>query len=219
MTLEGWLGVADKAYFGAAIIALIATALTIVAGVAQNRLNARISDNKDRAFNEFRVASETRVAVLQKLTAEANQRTEEERTARLALEAKFAWRIIPKDVGDKVKGALTSKLGLIKVAYIANDPESLFVATQIISILKASGQEYYPEAETYYQRLFFGIIIPGPDNDAVSALRQAFSGADYPTETIDVPAPDMFFGPQGLVPVATILVGSKVPPVSQLPPY
>ena len=60
MTWEGWLIWVEWTYFGAAAFAAFFTVITVVSGYAQNRLNARISENKDRTFAEFRFASEIR---------------------------------------------------------------------------------------------------------------------------------------------------------------
>jgi hypothetical protein len=71
VTLEGRLGWADRAYFIAAATAALATVITVVVGFAQHSLNARISENKDRALAEFRLTSETRVKELESETAVA----------------------------------------------------------------------------------------------------------------------------------------------------
>jgi hypothetical protein len=213
MSSEEWLVWVNRAYFGFGGVAALATAVVVIAGIAQNQLNGTISARKDIEFSEFRLASEARTAELQRLTAEANKATEQERIARLEMQAKFAWRTIPPDIAGKIRDALPPSPGLVKLAYIANDPESLFLANQIAAILKAANWEFYPEAETYYQRLFFDIIVPGPDSAAISGLRRAFNDSGVPVTTIDVPVADFYFGAQGLpAPIATILVGSKAPP-------
>jgi hypothetical protein len=74
MSLERWLIWADRAYFGMAIVAAVATALTVVARIAQNRFNARIADAKDRAFADFKLASENQARGLNVAVVEANAR-------------------------------------------------------------------------------------------------------------------------------------------------
>jgi hypothetical protein len=140
MASEDWLPWADRVYFGAAIAAVVATAITIVAGIAQNRLNARISDNKDRAFNEFRITSDTRVAELQKLTAEANQRAEEERLARIKIEERLAPRSIAPERFVNLVAALSRFRGTSiavwqvgEAAEIGNVSQSAFLALRVAS--------------------------------------------------------------------------------------
>jgi hypothetical protein len=65
MSDDGWLRIATNVYFWFAGIAAAATAIAVLAGIAQNRLNVGITDRKDREFAEFRVSSETLVARLQ----------------------------------------------------------------------------------------------------------------------------------------------------------
>jgi hypothetical protein len=90
VALEDWLVWADRAYFGAAIAAAVLTAITVVAGIAQNRLNARISENRDRAFAEFRIVSETRARELEKETVAAKSEGEKANERAKSLEAQAA---------------------------------------------------------------------------------------------------------------------------------
>lgn len=82
VTLEGRLGWADRAYFIAAAIAALATVMTVVVGFAQHSLSARISENEDRAFAEFRLTSETRVKELESETAVAKLEGEKQMSVR-----------------------------------------------------------------------------------------------------------------------------------------
>jgi hypothetical protein len=75
MGAQGWLVWADRAYFGFAIIAAIATGITIVAGIAQNRLSARISNQKDRNLKAYQIAADLKIASADKAAAEANEAT------------------------------------------------------------------------------------------------------------------------------------------------
>lgn len=89
MTSEDLLIWADRTYFGAAIAAAFFTAITVVAGIAQNRLNARISESKDRAFSEFRLVSETRARELELAAAASRLEGEKanERANKLEVQA------------------------------------------------------------------------------------------------------------------------------------
>jgi hypothetical protein len=96
MTLEGWLNWADRTYYVAAAIAAIFTVVTVVVGFAQHSLNARISENRDRTFAEFRLASETRVKELEAQAADARERAaiiEERLLNERRLTARERWRL------------------------------------------------------------------------------------------------------------------------------
>ena len=102
MSLEGWLVWVNRVYFAAGGVAALATAATVVAGLAQSRLNDKISERKDRELAEFRLASEATVAELQKQTAQANQKAEEDRLARMKIEQRLA----PRSLDEKQKDAI-----------------------------------------------------------------------------------------------------------------
>jgi hypothetical protein len=225
MTLEGWLSVADRAYFGAAVIALIATAVTIVAGVAQNRLSARISDNKDRAFNEFRVTSETRVAELQKLTAEANQKAEEERLARVKIEARLA----PRSVSPEQFAAIVSALAPfpatpISIWQAGETPEIGSVARTVLAATQAARWDANLWTWTGVGS-FLGLIVatkPGATSEitaAAEALTTALNAAglrcvkqDWPTGSPWESVGGMHNGPQNPGPTQApirIVIGAK----------
>ncbi len=172
MTLEDWLTVADRAYFGAAIVALIATALTIVAGIAQNRLNARIADNKDRAFNEFRINSETRAAELQKLAAEANQKAEEEKLARVKIEARLAPRTLSDDDVRTIAAAMATYKDLpIDIFVNGSSTDTGAVANRIVAALTSA--QCKPLAWLWTGAPLVSGIAVAPKSDADPVARDA----------------------------------------------
>lgn len=138
MGAQGWLVWADRAYFGFAIIAAIATGLTIVAGIAQNRLNARISEQKDRDFKAYQIASANRAA------AEANEATAKAnlQIANLLRQDEPRSVKMDRDFSQDFE-AVINTLGAFKgqhfsILLVLPDEEKISVAIDLRSFLKDS---------------------------------------------------------------------------------
>ena len=71
MPSERWLSLSTSIYFWAAGTAAIAGVIAVLSGYAQNKLNAIISDRKDREFAVYKQSSDERIAELQKELATA----------------------------------------------------------------------------------------------------------------------------------------------------
>lgn len=179
------------------------------------KANAEIA----KANAEIATAKE-QTAILEKATATAKERTAtlEKEAAQARLEQEqlkqvVAWRVLSADAGTKLVEVLKQKTALIKLAYVAADPEVLGLAIQFSKVLEAAQWKILPESMTFSSQLIFEIRVPGPENEAVNLLRKALTDAHIPFSTEDVPKPDMSFGHSGPEqPTATLFIGSKRPP-------
>ena len=114
-------------------------------------------------------------------------------------------------VGEKCETIVSKGSGVITIAYISNDPESLFLAIQISKAFENTNWQVRSEGRTYATRLLWGITIPAHEGKETDILRNAFRDAGIPFFTTDVPAPDMAFSGPGES-AAMIMIGSKPPP-------
>ena len=175
------------------------------------KANAEIADAKKQT------------ATLEKQTADAKERTaaleneaaqakaEQERLKQLVL-----WREIARADMRPLKERLEAKPGTIKIAYLANDPETLFLAGKLEEIFLRAHWTVFLEGRIYFASLFWGVLVPKELDEVASALRAAHILVG-PGDNI--PRPDQAF--TGPVPpgTPTILVGARpLPPRGPLPP-
>ena len=157
------------------------------------------------AVTETAKANE-RAATLEKEAASA--RAEQER-----LKLIVAWRTLSADVGNTMVRRLREGTALVKVAYVAGDPEVLGLAIQFSKVLEAANWKVVPEAMTFSSQLVFEIRVPGPENETVNLLRKALDDAHVPFITEAIPPADMAVVHGGTEqPQATLFIGSKRPP-------
>jgi hypothetical protein len=182
MSPEDWLVWVNRVYFGAGGVLVLATAVTVISGVVQSRLNDNISARKDREFSEFRIASETRVAELQQLTAEANRKAEEDRLARMKIEERLAPRSISPDQLMNM-GAELSKFSAVPVAiWEAGETEEIgTVSRSVLAALQLA--HWSPNLWTWtgIGPILGLIIVVKPDSaasviEAADALVAALNG-------------------------------------------
>ncbi|MGB6325189.1 MAG: hypothetical protein WBG11_05290 [Methylocella sp.] len=185
-----------------------------LAAVEQEAIQRRHDEDMARVQHDTAEAVE-RAAKLEKETAVAQKEAAEARAEQERLKQNVQWRTLTPPSFDRLVANLTRPKGSVRLAYQAADPEALYVAIQISKAFEQStGWAITSESRTYPDRLYFGFFIPGPDNDVVKSLRNAFTKAGIPFSTEDIPPAPMMFGPQPGVPMdAVIFVGSKRPPV------
>lgn len=113
--MEGakWLSVIDIFYFVCAAVAAIFTVLTVFMSFVQYRINANISADKDRSFEISRQSFELRIqeavteaALANARAAEANEKTEQERLARIKIEQS----LLPRLITDAIRQNISEKL-------------------------------------------------------------------------------------------------------------
>jgi hypothetical protein len=173
MSPEHWLVWVNRVYFGAGGVAVLATAVTVIAGVVQSRLNDSISARKDREFSEFKVTSETRVAELQKLTAEANLKAEEDRLARMKIEERLAPRSITPDQLVSMSAAV-SKFAPVPIAiWEAGETEEIgTVSRSVLAALQLA--HWSPNLWTWTGiGPILGLIIVVKPNSAAPVIEAA----------------------------------------------
>jgi hypothetical protein len=167
---------------------------------------AKANEGAARA-NAVAAKAAERAAALENEAAQA--RVEHER-----LKTQLAWRALTPETVEKLKAGLAaSRRGTVLIAYTANDPEALMFAIQIREAFSDSGNwEVRAQARTFGRAVTFEVHIPGPDNDIVVGIRNAFKAADINFHTAKLPPPDQPTTFRGKAPEATIMVGSKPPP-------
>jgi hypothetical protein len=205
MSPDRWLSWADWIYFSAAAIALLATAVTVLAGIAQHRLSARISDKKDRQFAEFRVQAQHAIELTQaeadlakaetaKVTqeaakfhqraeqlaleaAQANQHLEQERTNRLKLQAALTSRHLSPEHIDHMANALHGKLKEATINF-GQDQEQIAFASDIANMLTRAGIRPRPIRFGLTTNQPVGLALTGTEAD-VSLLAGVFREAGF----------------------------------------
>lgn len=177
---ERWLVWADRAYFGMAIIAAVATALTVVAGIWQYRLNARISDGKDRQLAEYQSDAGLRIASAnvqaekaRQLAAEAQAATAKATLATEELRKQTTGRTMPDDQIQEIASALRGTGVHLRIECPFGDAEAAVYAAQINIMLTAAGVDT-GKVNLRYDGMFFGIALTGPDDTYTQILRRSF---------------------------------------------
>ena len=137
MSLEAWLLWVNRLYFGMGGVAAAATVITVGASFAQYRINNRLTAQRDRAFSEFRIASEKQIAELHRATAEANQKAEEERLARVKIEERLAPRSITPQQVQKLVEAISEFSGTDAAVMVAGETQEIGgVAKAVVAMLR-----------------------------------------------------------------------------------
>ena len=225
MTWEGWLIWVEWAYFGAAAFAAFFTVITVVTGYAQNRLNARISENKDRTFAEFRFASEIRAKELEGEIATAKSegekakeraasleekteilriastqlaiQLEQERISRLKLQSMLSSRHISPEQAERIANTIRGKVSKVRLQ-VTSEAESLSFAQDIADTLTKAGVEIDGEMTGVMIPTPYGLQMSIPEN--AKALGEAFANDGFSP---------LIRTSSGSIPV--ILVGQKPP--------
>jgi hypothetical protein len=200
-----WLGI--RLMFGGALIGVLALFLSLisayvlyrVADIAQSELQSKTST----LGVEISSARE-RAATLEKEAADARSETER-------LKQVVAWRIISPENASKLEKLLALKPGSVNVRYTDGDPEALYLAMQLIDILKKAKWHAALGAWKFSDTLVFGCRIPNPATRQTKILRAAFTDANIEFSTEDMPSGGLGLL-VGVIPDAPILmVGSREP--------
>jgi hypothetical protein len=152
-------------------------------------------------------------------TAQANERA-------ALIQQAAAWRVLtPETKSQLLDGLKQGSGGSVEISYPGNDPEALFLATQIEAIFMQSnaGHASPPwnlrvQPRLFSRWLFFDLRIFGQKNDVVQIVREAFSGAQIPYTREPLPTGTVINDGPGMVVTGdapldvTIWVGSKRPP-------
>lgn len=180
---------------GALVVGVIATYAIVVSGnIKEAALKKDLSDATERT------------AVLE--TEAANAKLETER-----IKATVSWRTISPETASSLEKVLSTKPGSVNLRYTDGDPESLFLAIQISSVLAESKWQVAPGALKIGNSLIFGFALPDGENADGKTLREAFAAAKMPF-SIQLPQSGMMSGFNiSEIPGAPMLmVGSRAPP-------
>ncbi|MBY8604201.1 hypothetical protein K7N18_05085 [Burkholderia arboris] len=186
---DAWFRFVSISYFVAASLAAICTIISIIAGVAQYRISNKISDEKDRALAEYKVQSETKLALVNNEAAAANKRAGEadqkaaelnRETAvlnnkaahleadNLRLKQQLTWRELDKQQIDALVAALR-KSPTIKVALVSilGDPEGDNYLEQFAQVFRQANLDIdnYTFQSAFTPRIPIGLsILINPDD-------------------------------------------------------
>jgi len=141
MSPEKWLVWADRAYFGFGIIAAIATSLTVMASLAQYRLNARISEQKDRDLAAYQADAASKASAANAEIARLGLESEQVRNDNLRLSLRLAELTTPRTIDAEAvtKAARAFPGTKFDVSVFAPDPEAEGLATSIEAALTRAG--------------------------------------------------------------------------------
>ncbi|MGD0103505.1 MAG: hypothetical protein ABSC06_05650 [Rhodopila sp.] len=187
--IETWDTVYRFSYcilIGSLFAGVVTTTLTFA---ASNRISADLTSRLGIATKTAGEANE-RAAVLEADAAKSRERTAalEVEAGRLAIaleaaqaetqkiEQAAAWRIISPDSKARLTSSLANGLGgSVELSYSANDPESLFLASQIEGIFKFANTQVgralwhvVVQPRMYSKAIFWDVRIFGQNDDVTS---------------------------------------------------
>jgi hypothetical protein len=127
--------------------------------------------------------------------AEANERAETARLEQEKLKQLVQWRTIDPANMKVLIAELAKGSGEIDIAFAPSDPETEYFALKIIgedafsaANDSGSGLKWHVYLRQWITNgMFFGIAIPGPENNEVKFLRHAFSAAHIEFSTGNPP--------------------------------
>ena len=131
------------------------------------------------------------------------------------LKERLAWRILTAGQIATIRIVLLQAAHPVTIIHVAHDPETLYLAKQLADLFRSSGWIVRDEEHTYGGEIVFGFLVPGPENGAVVAVRQALTSAGIPFSAAAPPEATMELTPDGAeAPAgsAQIVVGTKRPP-------
>jgi hypothetical protein len=176
------------------------------------------------AANERTAQLEIQAAAAQKEAAAAQIEATRANDLAVRIQRAAAWRVIPPQTAAALVAGLTKGPGgAVTLSYLANDPETLFLAIQITNAFesadKAAGKPLWTirvEPRIYSRAIYWGLRIIGQNDTLVTSIREVFRSVDLTYGTDPVPnvindSPGMTIG-GGPLPDAMIFVGPKLPP-------
>jgi hypothetical protein len=187
-------------------IGLVATITTFMAG---NRISSDLT---------------TRLTVATQTAGEANVQAGAANERAAKIEQAAAWRIIPPDgKAALIYGLANGPGGVVTLSYSGNDPESLFLASQIEGTFKLANAQagrslwnVVVQPRIYSHAIYWDVRIFGQKDDVVHSIQASFSKARL--NFLAEPIPNLINDSPGMMisgnaPTdATIFVGPKRPP-------
>jgi len=184
-----------------AILAL----LTAIAGMLAWRFATWSADGKGEELKKYQTDAGVAISQANDRAAQATLETEK-------LKGQLAWRTLDKQTREQLALALVlnPKKGYVSIDFVANDPESQYLAMQYWQIFDFTGWHATLRSVPFMD-LAFGMFVPdSPNSPEVQDIRSVLTAAHVPFSTKTPLDPSRGNGlPSGL---ARLIVGSKVPP-------
>ena len=144
-------------------------------------------EESKKAVAEAHAASED----AKKIAAIANRDAEQAKLEAARLKDRFAWRQITEEQKKILIADLKKSHGKAQIEFTANDPESMYFATQIRNLFRHAGWQTSFVANEYFHTICWGLNISGGRNETEQerAVNIAFVKADmeyflnHPTPT------------------------------------
>lgn len=202
------------------VAAIVATAvgITTAGSLISHKREAGAADKQ---FEKYKLDTEA------KITA-ANEGAENARVEQERLKQLVRWRTITPEDMKILTAELAKGGGEIDLAFAPGDPESEYFALKIIgndgvaAVNNSSGiRKWHVYLRPWTSNgMFFGVAIPGPENNQVKFLRHAFSAAHIEFSTENPPeevSPITLGSGLAYTPApkheALIVIGLKKPPL------
>jgi hypothetical protein len=183
---DAWLRLVSTTYFWAVSIAALATAVSIVAGIAQYRLSNSISAEKDRALEQYQSDAGIKIAAANEQAKEADKKAAEAnkqaakldnetallKAENLRLQAQLAWRTLNQPQQGAILKVLEGLPGRkVSILSVMGDAEGKTYASQFAERFRAGGWDITPNDIS--QGAFAGAppvgimvgVNPADDND------------------------------------------------------
>lgn len=210
-SLFGWANVV--LIVGAALV-LIGTIGSIkLAAVREHFSDVRISDNEREtktAIAESDVAkadaakANVLAAELEKAAADARLETEK-------LKSVVAWRTISLENQAAIEKVLSAKPGSVNLRWQDGDPEALFLAIQISSVLGRAAWQVAPGSFKPANSILFGIVLPPVSGADADALREALMAGHVSFSSIPVSQDGASFNVSNIGGAPFLMIGSRLP--------
>ncbi len=176
------------------------------------------------AENSLREVTHQIEGLLSKEAGDANERAGNANERAAKIEAAAAWRIMPDDAARRFVSSLSTGPGAsVELSYPANDPEALFLASQIEKAFRIANQSagralwvVNIQPRQFSRAIFWDVRVYGQQASAVQNVKNAFDAASFPHS--DDPVPNVLNDSPGLTIGGTepsdvmVFVGSKRPP-------
>jgi hypothetical protein len=181
---------------------LLSVTAALFFSVALWRLSAISTENKDYQLERYKVDAQEKISAAEaiaRVAVENSRRLEADaENAKLEtqqLKAKLAWRVVTEQQNSKISQILSQKVGAqITVAYIASDPESMYLAIQFSNIFSHAGWVVSMKSLTLANAIYFGLTVPESAQQNVQLVRAALNAASISYATDPIPQVGMSLG-------------------------
>ena len=137
----------ESAAFWFGVVTVAATAIAALAGSLSWYFSYKVSSAKDAALLRFQTESKVAISAADARAAEANEKAERERLARIRLEEDLAWRRLSKEQEHLIASQVTKFSGqIVSFWYGQGDKEAETFAWELARALNAAGWKVFSPA-------------------------------------------------------------------------